>query len=116
MSEKDNTRIEDQELENEALAAGEAVAEAEKKSAVPAKKDSDKAVKKANKKPGLGSRITKWFRELRSEAKKVIWPTRKQVVNNTIVVIVMVIIVSAFVALLDTTFGFARDFLARIVS
>lgn len=29
------------------------------------------------------NRLTRYFREMRSELKKVIWPTRKQIVNNT---------------------------------
>ena len=53
------------------------------------------AVKKdENAKPNIFKRIGKWFREMRSELKKVIWPTRKQLVNNTIVS-VCVILVSA---------------------
>jgi len=31
------------------------------------------------------NRIAKWFREMRSELKKVVWPTPKQVLNNTLV-------------------------------
>ncbi len=38
------------------------------------------------------NRLAKWFREMRSELKKVVWPTRKQVVNNTIIVLVIVVI------------------------
>ena len=41
------------------------------------------AVKKDNTKPGFFKRVGKWFREMRSELKKVIWPTRKQLVANT---------------------------------
>ena len=44
------------------------------------------AVKKeTGKKPGLGKRIAKWWREMKSELKKVVWPTPKQVANNTVV-------------------------------
>ena len=44
------------------------------------------AVKKeTGKKLSLGKRITKWWREMKSELKKVIWPTPKQVTNNTVV-------------------------------
>ena len=39
--------------------------------------------KRTNEKPKLGERIKKWFREMRSELKKVVWPTPKQLVNNT---------------------------------
>ena len=31
------------------------------------------------------NRFARWFREMRSELKKVVWPTPKQIVNNTIV-------------------------------
>ena len=83
-----------------------------KEPTAPAKKTDKPAPKKQ--KPGFFARIGKWFRDLRAEAKKVIWPTRKQVVNNTIVVIVMVIVVAAFVALLDVSFQQVRNFLAQL--
>ena len=31
------------------------------------------------------NRLARWFREMRSELKKVVWPTPKQIVNNTFV-------------------------------
>jgi len=31
------------------------------------------------------NRIARWFREMRSELNKVVWPTPKQIVNNTFV-------------------------------
>ena len=45
--------------------------------------------KNPDKKPGLFKRIGKWFREMRSELKKVVWPTPKQLVNNTVVALVV---------------------------
>ena len=48
-------------------------------------KSEPKPEKKKKKKNGLFSKIGKWFREQRSELKKVVWPTKKQVVNNTAV-------------------------------
>ena len=62
---------------------------AEKKNTAPAKAVT--AVKKDEKKPGLFKRIAKWFREMRSELKKVIWPTRKQLINNTLIALGMMI-------------------------
>ena len=48
------------------------------------------AVKKEDvKKLPLGKRIAKWWREMKSELKKVVWPTPKQVVNNTAVALVV---------------------------
>ena len=46
-------------------------------------------------------RICRYFRELRSELKKVVWPTPKQVLKNTLIVVACVLIVSAFVYVFD---------------
>ena len=58
----------------------------------PAKSDKKKDVK-ADKKPGFFARIGKWFKELKSELKKVQWPTKKQTINNTVIVILCCIVV-----------------------
>lgn len=51
---------------------------------------STNAVKKeTGKKLGFGQRVKKWFREMKSELKKVIWPGKKQTVNNTAVALVV---------------------------
>jgi len=68
------------------------------KQAVQAKKD------KTNK-PGFFARVGKWFRDMKSELKKVQWPTRKQTVNNTLIVIACVIVVGIFIALFDFVAG-----------
>lgn len=55
------------------------------------------AVKKEDvKKLGFFKRVQKWFREMRSELKKVIWPTPKETVKKTGVAL-MVMAVSAIV-------------------
>ncbi|MBR4953440.1 MAG: preprotein translocase subunit SecE [Oscillospiraceae bacterium] len=53
---------------------------------------STNAVKKENKKLGFGKRVAKWFREMKSELKKVVWPTRKHIVNNTVVALVVMVL------------------------
>ena len=52
-------------------------------------------------KTGIFARIAKWLRELKSELKKVQWPTGKQTVNNTVIVIICVIIVGIFIWAFD---------------
>ena len=94
-------------------AAEESVKAAESKSKAVAAKKNDKPATK--KKPSVFARIGKWFHDLVVEAKKVVWPTRKQVVNNTLVVIVCIIVVCIMVTVLDVTFGAIRDFIARLV-
>lgn len=41
------------------------------------------------------------FKDTKAELKKVVWPTSKQIVNNTLWVLVLVIIVSAVVLGVD---------------
>ena len=43
------------------------------------------AVKKDDTKPGFFHRIGKWFREMKSELKKVILPTRQQLTKNSLI-------------------------------
>ncbi|MBR2047711.1 MAG: preprotein translocase subunit SecE, partial [Oscillospiraceae bacterium] len=43
----------------------------------------------------------KFFRELRSELKKVVWPTMEQVLKNALVVACCVLVVGAFIWLFD---------------
>lgn len=62
---------------------------AEKKSTAPAKPVT--AVKKDDAKPGFFKRIGKWFREMKSELKKVIWPTGKELTRNTLIALGMMI-------------------------
>ena len=45
-----------------------------------------------------------FFKDFKAELKKVIWPTPKQVVNNTVAVAVIVLITAAIVFVLDLVF------------
>lgn len=56
------------------------------------------------KKVGFFKRIGLYFRELKSEIKKVTWPTFKQVRNNTGIVIAAVVVIGVMIALLDLAF------------
>lgn len=70
------------------------MAEEKKNNAAPTKAVT--AVKKEDTKLGFFKRIGKWFREMKSELKKVIWPTGKQLSKNTLVS-VCVMVASAIV-------------------
>ena len=59
------------------------MAEEKKVTTAPAKAVT--AVKKDDAKPGFVQRIGKWFREMKSELKKVVWPTPKAFMKNTAV-------------------------------
>ena len=45
--------------------------------------------------------ITKYFRELKSELKKVVWPTPQQLLKNTLVVVACVLVVGVFIWVFD---------------
>lgn len=48
-----------------------------------------------------------FLKNVRSELKKVVWPTKKQLINNTCMVIFLVIAVSAIVLTFDMIVEFA---------
>ena len=80
--------------------------------AVQAKKDK-KADKKS--KPGFFARAAKWLKDMKSELKKVQWPTRKQTINNTLIVIACVIVVGVFIWIFDYIAGSAIDVLLTLL-
>ncbi len=45
--------------------------------------------------------VCRYFRELRSELKKVVWPTPKQVLKNALIVCGCVLVVGVFIWLFD---------------
>lgn len=57
--------------------------------------------------------VGRYFRELRSELKKVVWPTPKQVVKNTLIVAVCVLIVGVFIWVFDFVARFGVDALIK---
>lgn len=55
---------------------------------------------------GFFGRIFLFFRQVFVELKKVITPTRSELINYTIVVLVFVVLVMGIIWALDTLFGF----------
>ena len=84
---------------------------AEQEKNTPAEKKAEKPAKA--KKPSLFARIGKWFRELKGESKKIVWPTRQQTVNNTAVVLAACLIIGVFIWVLDAVFQFGVSALIR---
>ena len=66
--------------------------------AKPAKKDK---AKKPNAFVRRIKAIGKYFREMKSELKKVVWPSRKQVIRNTLVVILVVLVLGILIWIFD---------------
>ena len=69
------------------------IVEAESKSVKPAKKEKKKG------------KIKDAWKGFKSEVKKIVWPSWKQVLKNTLVVLVVVLICVIMIALLDYAFS-----------
>ncbi|NMA55736.1 MAG: preprotein translocase subunit SecE [Firmicutes bacterium] len=50
----------------------------------------------------LGQRVARFFREVRAELKKVIWPGRAEITTFTAVVLISVTIVAALIWVVDS--------------
>jgi preprotein translocase subunit SecE len=55
----------------------------------------------AEKKPNILKRIGRAFLNMRGEMKRVVWPSRKQVVNNTGIVLVFMALAAVVIGLFD---------------
>ena len=49
-----------------------------------------------------------FFKDMKAELKKVIWPTAKQTANNTVAVIAFTLAIAVIVFVLDVVFDFAN--------
>ena len=94
--------------ENEKMEQTQAASE----KAVKAQKDK-KSEKKSQ--PSTFDRFGRWLRELKSELKKVQWPSKKQTVNNTVIVIACVLVVGVFIWLFDFVAGGLINALINLV-
>ena len=98
------------------------MAENTDKEALKAAKEAEKAAKKAKqerikqskpKKDGsafsrAGKTVKKFFKDFAGTCKKIVWPTGKQVIKNSLVVLATIIVIGAVVALID--FGLTKIF------
>ena len=69
-----------------------------------------KDVTKKENKENKENKNKHFFKDFKAELKKVIWPTPKQLVNNTIAVITIVIITAVIVFALDLVFEVMNDY------
>ena len=54
--------------------------------------------------PAKENRLVRWYRETESELKKVVWPTRKEWTNLTLIVVVTTLASGIFLGVLDFIF------------
>ena len=57
-----------------------------------------------DKKANIFTRIKDWFKDMKAEIKRVVWPSFKKVKQNTIIVLIFVLIVGAVIWILDWIF------------
>ncbi len=107
----------DQAAAKKAAKAEKAAAKAKKAAAkADSAKSKDKQGSKDKEKKNIFQRIGLWFKDLRKEFKKVVWPDRKKVTNNTIVVLLIIIIGSVVIGLIDTGLLHLMKFLMGLSS
>jgi len=65
---------------------------------------------------GFANRFSRFFRDMRGEAKRVVWPSKKQIINNTVIVLVVVAIASLFVGGIDLIFTWIVDSVLKLAA
>ena len=73
----------------------------------------DRTEDKKSKAPRKPNPIATFFKGLVSEIKKVVWPSRKQIINNTIVVLAVCLISGAALFAVDSIFGLLLNLLTK---
>lgn len=72
----------------------------------------DKSSEKKSK-PGFFQKMGKSLRDMKGELKKVVWPTKSAVINNTIVVIVCCVVFGVFIWGLDAVLSWLVQVVLR---
>ena len=76
--------------------------ESQKESSKSKSSESKQSAKDAEKKPSVFSKIAKYFRECKSEVKKIVWPTPKATFRNMGIVLAVLVLIGLFIFVLDT--------------
>ncbi len=66
-----------------------------------------------DKKTSALKRVSRSLREMKGEMKKVVWPSKKQILNNTGIVIIVVAVSGIAIGLLDSLLKVGVDLLLR---
>jgi preprotein translocase subunit SecE len=65
-------------------------------------KERKTVAKSAAKKPGIGVRLMRFFKNLRTEIKKVVWPDKKRLIQSTATVLMIVLSAALIIWIFDT--------------
>ena len=83
-----------------------------KDSAIETKQEKTKA-KAKEKKPGVFSKIKRYFKDLRGEFKKIVWPDKMTVAKETAAVVSVSVVLGAIIALVDFFAQYGVDLLIK---
>ncbi len=61
------------------------------------------------------NKAVKFFKETKAEMKKVSWPSREQLLHNTLIILVFIIIATAFLSIVDVGFQKGLSFILNIL-
>lgn len=61
--------------------------------------------KKSDKKPGIIARAKAYMASVRSEMKRVVWPSKNELVSYTVAVCASLLVVGVVIAVLDLVIG-----------
>ena len=70
--------------------------------------DNTNAVENAAKKSGS------WFKGLKAEYKKIIWPNRDEITKQTVAVVLVSLVVGVIIAVLDMGLQYGIDFIVNL--
>jgi preprotein translocase subunit SecE len=62
---------------------------------------------------GAGNRTVRFFKDIRNELRKVIWPTREQLVKSTISVLAICLLIGAAIWACDAVFKQLMDWILK---
>ena len=68
------------------------------------------------KKPNFFKKIGKFFSDVVSEMKKIVWPSRKQPLKTTLGVTVIVVLCALVIVALDLAFGGILELLINLIA
>jgi preprotein translocase subunit SecE len=74
-----------------------------------------KAAKKDSKDGKSSGGLGRYFKELKGEFKKIIWPNGKQLSRETVTVIVLSLLVGAIIVGIDWVFAFGYNHLVTLI-
>ena len=81
-------------------------------SAAAAKKDNGKDVKQG--KPTLLGRFVNWCKSVKVEMQRVVWPTRKELLNASLIVIGAIVFFGVYIAIIDNIVVIPLDLISTL--